>query len=125
MNDRLDKDGNEILDNTPVAIPAGYRKPPTLQEQIRMLLRHERYQQAVESGEIESIEEADDFETGDPDDNDSFSTPYEMQADMVDLRRMIRDEKESIEYEAKVRSKIKKPQKQTPKTDNKSESVEE
>ena len=56
MNDRLDKDGNEILDNTPVAIPAGYRKPPTLQKQIRTLLRHERYQQAVESGEIESIE---------------------------------------------------------------------
>lgn len=84
-----DERGREVGDPKPVATPAGFRRPPTLQEQIRSLVRHENYQKLVDSGEIESFEDADDF---DVDDDVPMLTPYENSADEQDLRNAYRHE---------------------------------
>lgn len=70
QNDR----GHEIPDKTPVAVPVGYRRPPSLTEQIRMLIRHQMSEQARGEGR-ETFEEADDFDTGVDDD---IRSPYEL-----------------------------------------------
>jgi len=75
----LTHDGKELLDQTPVAIPVGFKKPESLQDQIRRLIRMEQYQALVNSGEAESLEESDDFDIDE--DMPDFSSPWELQAD--------------------------------------------
>lgn len=70
----LNEKGHEVLDNTPVAKPVGWRPPLTMQEQIQRFVREELSRRAAEAGE-ESFEDADDFEVGD--DYDPRS-PYEL-----------------------------------------------
>lgn len=60
----LDEKGNEICDPTPAAVSVGFKRPPTLQEQIQRLVRTELSDQAAAQGN-ETFEEADDFEVGD------------------------------------------------------------
>jgi len=73
----LDERGHEVLDPTPMEIPLGFKRPPTLQEQIRQLIRTEMSQNAKGKG-METFEEADDFEVGDDFDP---SSPYELNFD--------------------------------------------
>lgn len=73
----LDENGHEILDDTPVAIPTKFSRPPTLAEQVRQLVKGAMSAQAAEQG-YETFEEADDFMVGD--DYDPTS-PYEMDFD--------------------------------------------
>jgi pyruvate/2-oxoacid:ferredoxin oxidoreductase beta subunit len=61
---QLDEKGAEILDSTPLAIPVGFRKPPTLQDQMKKYVQIEMSRLA-ESQEFETWEEANDFEIGD------------------------------------------------------------
>lgn len=64
-----------LLDTTPMELPIGFRRPPSLQEYIARMVRD-----AVElekGEEFESWEESDDFEEEDPDTLD-FSK-YELQ----------------------------------------------
>ncbi|UOF76960.1 hypothetical protein [Microviridae sp.] len=82
----LDERGWEVPDPTPVAWPAGVRRPETLTEQIRRLVRIEVSQRAAEQGH-ETFEEADDFEM---DDDDEFRSPYEL-TEMQEERIMGRD----------------------------------
>lgn len=56
--------GEEILDDTPVEMPLKFRRPPTLQESIKAMVRGELSRNAMASGQ-ESFEEADDFEVED------------------------------------------------------------
>lgn len=56
--------GQEMPDPTPIAVPAHFKRPPSLQEQIKSLIRNELSQRASEADE-ESFEEADDFELDD------------------------------------------------------------
>lgn len=65
----------EKPDPTPMAIPSGFRRPPTLAEQVARLVRSERFQQEVAARGFETFEEADDFDI--PDDPVDPSTPYE------------------------------------------------
>lgn len=58
---RQDEDGKEIVDAKPVAIPAGFRRPETLAEQVRRLVRME---QMEDTGE-ETWEDANDFDVDD------------------------------------------------------------
>lgn len=69
---KLDEKGREVPDPTPVAIPAGFKRPDTLAEQVRRVVR-DLSEQAKE-GEYDTFEEAEDFEVGD--DLDPLS-PYE------------------------------------------------
>lgn len=71
----IDPRGRETLDPTPVSVPAGFKRPETLEEQIRRLVRTEGFARAVSgSDEAESFDEADDFDVGE--DTDPL-TPYE------------------------------------------------
>lgn len=70
----LDERGWEVPDSTPVAWPAGVRRPETLTDQIRRLVRMEVSRAAAEQG-LETFEESDDF---DVEDEDEFRSPYEL-----------------------------------------------
>lgn len=64
----------EYPDPTPVEVPLGFRRPPTLQEEISRIIRQQMSQQASQAG-FETFEEADDFVVDD--DPDPLS-PYEV-----------------------------------------------
>lgn len=59
--------GEFIPDSEPVAIPVGFQRPPSLQEQIARLVRDPSFVSQIrgEGEEFESFEEADDFDVGD------------------------------------------------------------
>lgn len=65
---------HEYPDPTPVEMPLGFKRPPTLQEEIQRIIRQQMSMQAEEAG-FESFEEADDFEVDE--DPDPLS-PYEV-----------------------------------------------
>lgn len=79
---RLDEKGHEIPDPRPMAIPAGFEVPETLEEMMQRLVRTTISQEAAARGE-ETWEESDDFEIPDGDDLDDPSTPWEEWFDPV------------------------------------------
>lgn len=70
----LDQFGHEIPDPTPLSLPAGFKRPETLAEQVQRLVRTHISREAAEAG-FETFEEAEDFDL--PDDPDDPNTPYE------------------------------------------------
>lgn len=78
----LCKNGHELLDPTPMEVPVGYKRPPTLQEQVQRLVAGELSRVASSRGR-ESFEEADDFAVGD--DVDPVS-PHELVDEQQDRR---------------------------------------
>lgn len=98
----LDEHGHEIPDPQPVEIPARFKRPETLAEQIRRVTQGALSLQAQEQG-FESFEEAEDFEI----DDDSFdpSSPYEEIWDPVLGRGITPDEfqKNHATYEKRYR----------------------
>lgn len=89
---RLNADGQEVLDNTPVNIPLRFQRVKNLSDQIRETLRSEEFRAYLNSQELETPEEADDFDVGD--DYDPRS-PYEMTLDQ-ELRGPQDDENERV-----------------------------
>lgn len=73
-------DGKEHLDPTPIEIPAGFDKPPSLRDEMRRFIREEFARSAVDAEDAETFEEADDFDIDE--DPDPFSQ-YEVM-DMVE-----------------------------------------
>ncbi len=61
----LNDHGHEILSDKPIALPMGFKKPETLAEQVRRLVRHEQFAAALGEPDKETFEEADDFDIGD------------------------------------------------------------
>lgn len=59
---RFDAFGHEILNPTPMQPPLGYKRAPSLVEQIREQIRAHKH---LEDNEPETEEEADDFEIED------------------------------------------------------------
>lgn len=70
----LDENGHEIVSSIPLEPPLGYKKQPTMIENIRAMVRSENLRQEAESAGAETFQEADDFDVGDDVDP---STPYE------------------------------------------------
>lgn len=68
----------EHVDSTPMALPVGFRRPPSLIEQMRTMIRNEMSEAAARSGR-ETFEEANDFDVDD--DPDDPTTPWEVAAD--------------------------------------------
>lgn len=68
------KNGEEIPDSTKPEVPLGFKKPESLAEQVRRLVRSEQMRLAAQSQGFETFEEADDFDVGDDFDPRS---PYE------------------------------------------------
>jgi len=64
----------EIVDGRPLEAPLGYKRSPTLTEQIRAMVQGEALAYAAKNAGAETFEEADDFEV--EDDFDPTS-PYE------------------------------------------------
>lgn len=75
---KLNDKGHEILDNTPVAIPVGWKRPESLQEQMRRMIRTELSQAAANEG-FETFEESEDFDVEDdaPDPQSQWEIQYE------------------------------------------------
>lgn len=71
-----DEYGNEIADETPLEVPLSFKKPLTLAEEVRRMVKNEMSQMAESQG-AETFEEADDFEVEDEDDL-AFMSPYEI-----------------------------------------------
>lgn len=72
----LDEHGYELMDSVPVAPPLGYKKQPSLADQIRDMVKGELLRREVEAQGKESFDEADDFDVDDDDTYDP-SSPYE------------------------------------------------
>lgn len=66
--------GHELPDPTPMEMPSGMKRPETLAEQVRRLVRSEKFNLEREAAGEETFDEADDFDVGDDFDP---STPYE------------------------------------------------
>lgn len=74
----LDEKGWEHGDPEPMEIPAGFKRPETLQEQIKRLIKAASNEAAAMG--LETFEEAEDFNV---DDDFDPSTPYEVFFDPV------------------------------------------
>lgn len=83
----IDEDGREVLDPTPMEPPLGWKRQPSLAEQIRDMVRSEQLRAAAEAQGMETFEEADDFEV---DDDYDPSTPFENDFDPP-IKEMIKD----------------------------------
>lgn len=57
--------GEELLDPRPMSVAVGFKRPPSLAEMVKNLVRNERVQRDFETHGIETFDEADDFEVGD------------------------------------------------------------
>lgn len=75
----LDENGHEVPDPTPLEIPAGFKRPETLAEQVQRLVRTSVSEWAARNQE-ETFEESEDFDVGDDDDP---ASPYETVFDPV------------------------------------------
>lgn len=76
----LDEKGREIPDPTPISIPLGFKKPETLAEAVRRLVRSDQWAKEMIDTDQETFEEADDFDVGDDFDP---SSPFEQIFDPV------------------------------------------
>lgn len=79
---KFDDRGRELPDDTPVAMPVGFGRPPSMREMIQRYVREEISQVASATGR-ETFEESDDFEVGDDFDPTS---PWELKADQEDYK---------------------------------------
>lgn len=61
------EEGLELMDPTPMQPPVGYKKTPTLTEQIAQQVRRMKMEILADENSSETDEEADDFVTGDED----------------------------------------------------------
>lgn len=62
---QLDDNGHEVLDPAPMYPALKFQNPPSLEEQIKMILQETKIREAIEAEGYETLEEADDFEVGD------------------------------------------------------------
>lgn len=73
---KLWKNETEKPDPRPKEMPVGFKRPPTLQEQVQRLVRSEQLRMYAEQTDQETFEEAEDFNVGDDYDPQS---PWEEQ----------------------------------------------
>lgn len=88
------------IDGTPMSIPAGFKKPETMEERLKRFIRRELSESMREQG-VETFDEANDFDL--PDDPVDPSTPFEEFFDPV-LGREITPQ-ELQKFEAQYRAK--------------------
>lgn len=86
----LNEFGEEVNNPKPMAIPSGLKRPPTLQEQIKRVLRTELSRQVSEQG-METFEEAFDF---DVDEDPEPMGKYDVMEDEVPLTVPLKNESE-------------------------------
>lgn len=91
----LDNDGCEIPDSTPGPIPVGFKRPLTLQEQVRQMIRLSQ----VESEEINSIEvdDEDGFSAVENEEELAIQSPYDLIYDEDIKKELPRFEKVEVD----------------------------
>lgn len=67
--------GEELPDDTPLALPFGFTRPPTLDELVARLVIDPRIQAELAASGIETEEEANDFDV--PDEIPDPTSPYQ------------------------------------------------
>ena len=86
----------EIPDPVPMEPPLGYRRQPSLMEQVREMVRSEQLRREVESAGMETFEESEDFDVEDYDPR----SPWEENFDPVEELRERRLYEQSLRDEA-------------------------
>lgn len=81
MEIKQDKHGSEIIDPKPMAVPLHWKKPLSLNEQIKRMVRTSLSEHAKNQG-YETFEEANDFDCGDDDPLDK-QTKWQDEADEI------------------------------------------
>lgn len=86
---RLDPKGRELVDPTPIAPPVGYKRVPTLVEQLRQMVRSESLAREAREAGYETFEEADDFDIPDDplDPKSSHEIGFDPPIPISELRR--------------------------------------
>lgn len=70
FNDR----GEELLDDRPMSAAVGFKRPPSLADLVKSLIRNEQVQRDFETHGIETFDDADNFNTGEDMD---MTSPWE------------------------------------------------
>jgi len=81
----LNKEGAERPSSIPLDPPLGYKRTPSLSEQIRAMVRSEALAQATAAAGVETFDEADDFDVGEDIDP---SSPWEVNFDQVPISEL-------------------------------------
>lgn len=76
----INERGQEVLDKTPVQIPVKFEKPAS----SMMELIHALYRQQAEEREVETFEEANNFDIPDETGIEMMDTPYEQNFDHLE-----------------------------------------
>lgn len=93
---KLDENGHEVLDDTPMELPVGFKHPPSLEDRIKMLIRGHLSAHAASRG-AETFEEADDFDV--EEDPVDYSSPWETCFDPDLGKDITRAEKQFLDQE--------------------------
>lgn len=102
----LDDKGREIPDPVPMGIPVGLKRPPTLQEQIKAMVRTQLSQQMQQQG-YETFEEAEDF---DVDDDFDPKSPWEHDFEAeAKVKEFVSHEKQKKSRKSADSSPVEKP----------------
>lgn len=92
---RHDKAGREHLDPTPMQPPLGYKRQPSLAEQIRTQVA--AHHAALRDHEPESLEEADDFDIDDEvDPHSKWENDFEPSVKELKARALQRQAEEEV-----------------------------
>lgn len=93
--------GYECGSSVPYAPSVGAKKPPSLEDRVRQLIRSREVARAAEDAGKETWDEANDFDVGDDYEPDS---PYEMELDGIPKEQIAAERAE----EARIAAKAKK-----------------
>lgn len=79
---KYNEKGQELPDDTPLEIPAGFKRPETLHEMMKRYVRSEQFRQAADAAGVDTEEEANDFEVEDEEDDrmNRYMTQHEYSA---------------------------------------------
>lgn len=102
------RDGKFYPDPTPVEVPLGFKRPPSIQEMIRSYVRTALSERAAAEGR-ETFEEAMDFEVDDDPDVGPLSG-YEL----TEMQEEMTPEQEEAEFAEKVRLEAEQKKKEKP-----------
>lgn len=89
--DRTNAKAEEHPDPTPMAPPIGYKRQPSLFDQVRDMVRNAQLQNDLAAQGVETMEEADDFDVGDDyDPRSPFEVDFDPGDNLTPLERAAR-----------------------------------
>lgn len=91
-------DGSEVPDPKPVALPVGFERPESIHDLIRRLVTDPSIRDEMKNAELESFDEADDF---DIEDDVMVNSPHE---DVYDPEHLLTREQEIMAGTVKPRT---------------------